>query len=76
MHHHTARVFHKLGTAAAKFYIRNPHKIPTHAKVVSQATSHASVHVKSLVWRHGPTIAKHTTTFMTKAARKGLRLFS
>jgi hypothetical protein len=50
MHHHAARAFHKLGFIAARFYIRNPHQIAEHGKVVSQATAHVSVARSSPSW--------------------------
>jgi hypothetical protein len=52
---------------AAKFYAANPHKVMPHAA--------AAVQVGSMVWTHGPRVAKHTAKFMAKAVTNGFNLF-
>jgi hypothetical protein len=52
---------------AGKFYAANPHKVAPHTA--------AAVQVGSMAWTHGPRVAKHTATFMAKAASKGFNLF-
>jgi hypothetical protein len=56
---------------AVKFYSRNPHHAVAHAVVAKKA----AVHIGKLAWTHGPRVAKHTTSFMQKAALKGFKLF-
>lgn len=50
-----------------KFYVANPHKVVAHAST--------AVQVGSMAWTHGHKVAKHSATFMTKAAAKGFNLF-
>jgi len=52
---------------AGRFYAANPHKAAPHAT--------AAVQIGSMVWTHGPRVAKHTATFMAKAVSKGFNLF-
>lgn len=52
---------------AARFYSANPHKAVPHAA--------AAVQIGSTVWTHSHTVAKHSLTFMAKAASKGFNLF-
>jgi len=63
-------IHHVLKHAAkvtGSFYVTNPHKIAPHAA--------AAVQIGSMVWTHGPHVAKHTATFMAKAISKGFNLF-
>lgn len=51
----------------ARFYAANPHKAVPHAA--------AAVQIGSTVWTHSHKVAKHSLTFMAKAASKGFNLF-
>lgn len=53
---------------ATKFYATNPHKVEPRAI--------AAVQVGSMVWTHSHKVAKHTASFMAKAAVKGFKLFA
>ena len=68
MIHH---VFRTAAKHAAKYYIANPHQAAAHGAVAAQA----GVHISKLAWTHGPTVAKHTASFLQKAALKGFSLF-
>lgn len=52
---------------AAKFYAANPHKVVPHTT--------AAVQIGSMVWTHSHKIAKHSASFMVRAAAKGFNLF-
>lgn len=52
---------------AGKFYATNPHKAAPHAA--------AAMQVGKMVWTHKHTVAKHSLTFMKKAALNGFNLF-
>lgn len=50
-----------------RFYVANPHKAAPHAA--------AAVQIGTMAWTHGHKVAKHSVTFMAKAASKGFNLF-
>lgn len=51
-----------------KFYAKNPHHAVAHGA--------AAVQIGSMVWTQGHHVAKHTVSFMKKAALKGFNLFN
>jgi pantothenate kinase len=65
MIHH---IFKHAAKGLEKFYAANPHKAVVHGVV--------AVKIGSMAWTQAHHVAKHSASFMAKAAAKGFKLFS